>query len=232
MKELFEFAFSSINLIPTCLLLFVALYWLVVLAGLLDMGHVDLDADHDVHVDIHVEHDLHMDTELHADADLHAEAHGGEVHADGPGGIMQSLIFFNVGKVPLLVLLSFFAVPLWFMVMIVNYYLKIESFGIALILLIPEIIISLFIAKFLSAPIAHLFNKIEESTGKATDFTGKTAIARFDMEEKKVGYIEIDENGKNIVLNACCEKGGITKGERVLIIEYLQKENYYLVEPF
>jgi len=242
MREIFEFAFSSINLIPTCLLLFVALYWLVVLFGLLDIGHVELDADHDVHVDIdmHADVDIHADVDVDTDVDVHADvdtdihvdAHGGEITSDGPGGFMQSLIFFNVGKVPLLVLLSFFAVPLWFLTLIVNYYLKVDSFGMSLLLLIPEIIVSLFIAKFTSTPIAQLFRKIEESTGKATDFTGKTATARFDMDENKLGHIEIDEKGKNIVLHARCEISKIAKGERVLIIEFIKEENYYLVEPF
>jgi hypothetical protein len=226
MKEIFEFAFSTPNLIPTCLLLFVALYWLVVLFGLLDIGHVDLHVDHDMHADVHA--DIHAD--VHADID--ADAHGGEIHSDGPGGFMQSLIFFNVGKVPLLVLLSFFAVPLWFLTIIVNYYLKVESFGTSILLLFPEMIVCLFIAKFTSAPIAHLFEKIEESTGKATDFTGKTAIARFDMEENREGHIEIDENGRNIVLHARCDKGRLAKGDRVLIIDYNKEDNYYLVEPF
>jgi hypothetical protein len=227
MKELFEFAFSGINLIPTALLLFVALYWLVVLFGLFDMGHVEMDADHDVHVDAHI----HAEADMEADADTDVH-HGGEISEGGPGGIMQSLMFFNVGKVPLLILLSFFTVPLWFMVLLVNYYLNVESIATALLLLIPEMIICLFIAKFLTSPIAHLFKRIEETTGQATDFTGKTAFVRFDMEKNKPGYIEIDENGKNIVLHALCEKTSLAKGERVLIIELYTEENYYIVEPF
>jgi hypothetical protein len=158
--------------------------------------------------------------------------HGGEISADGPGGFMQSLIFFNVGKVPLLILLSFFAIPLWIITMLVNYYLGIESFGTSLLLLVPEIIVSLFLAKFLSSPIAHLFKKMEETTGKPTDFTGKTAYARFDMEANKLGHIEIDESGKHIILHAISDKGPVEKGQRVLIIEYIPEENYYLVEPF
>jgi hypothetical protein len=221
MKELFEFAFSSINLIPTCLLLFVALYWLVVLFGLLEIGSVDIDVDHDADMDV----GGHVD----ANTDVH---HGGEIVADGPGGLMQSLIFFNVGKVPLLVLLSFFAIPLWIIALLVNYYLGIERFGTSLLLLVPEMIVSLFLAKFLSSPIVHLFKKIEETTGKPTDFTGKTAYARFDVEANKLGQIEIDENGKSIILHAICEKYTVAKGERVLILEYIAEENYYLVEPF
>jgi len=228
MKELFELAFSTENLIPTILLLFVSLYWLIVLFGLLDMGSLDVDTD--VHADIHAD----VDTDIHADlhTDIDSDVHGGEVASDGPGGVMQSLIFFNVGKVPLLILLSFFAIPLWFISMIVNYYLEVDSFGPSLILLVPEVIVSLFIAKFLSSPIAHIFKKIDDNTGKPVDFTGRTAIVRYDVEEKKDGQIEIDNKGVHLVFQARSNNGRIVKGEQVIIIEYIKEENYYLVEPF
>jgi len=226
MKEIFEFAFSIENLIPTILLLFVSLYWLVVLIGLLDVGSLD------IHTDVHTDFDLHPDVHADIHTDVHADVHGGEVVSDGPGGFMQSLIFFNVGKVPLLILLSFFAVPLWFLSMIVNYYLKIESFGPSLILLIPEVLVSLFVAKFLTAPIAYLFKNMDDNTGKPIDFTGRTAIVRYDVEEKKDGQIEIDNNGIHLVFQARSIGGRIVKGEQVIIIEYIKEENYYLVEPF
>ncbi len=245
MKELFEFAFSSINIIPTILLIFVALYWLVVLFGMLDMGTIDLDADTDVDVDVHVDADIDVDADLDVDTDIdtdvdtdiHAEAdtdidHGGEVHAGGHGVVMQSLIFFNVGKVPLLVLLSFIAIPFWAMALIVNYYLKVDSFGLSLVLAIPEFIFSLFIAKVFTEPIAKIFKNMDEEFGKGIDYIGKTAYARFDIEENKDGQIEIDIKSTTNVLTARSTSGSIKKGDQVLIVDQNKKEGYYLVEPF
>ncbi len=241
MKELFEFAFSSINLIPTILLLFVSLYWIVVLFGMLDMGTIDLDVDTDVDVDVDVDVDIHaevdVDTDIDADVDADVDAdtdvdHGGEVHAGGPGIVMQSLIFFNVGKVPLLVLLSFIAIPFWIMALVVNYYLKVDSFELSLILAVPEFILSLFIGKVFTEPIAKLFKNMDEEFGKGIDYIGKTAYARFDIEENKDGQIEIDIKSTTNVLTARSISGSIKKGDQVLIVDQNKKEGYYLVEPF
>lgn len=247
MKELFEFAFSPVNLIPTVLLLFVALYWMVVLFGMLDMGTVDLDVDTDVDVDVDVDVDLHVDADIDADidtdvdadvdADIHAEAdtdidHGAEVHAGGPGIVMQSLIFFNVGKVPLLILLSFIAIPFWLLALVGNYYLKVDSFGFSFILAIPEFILSLFFAKIFTEPIAKVFKKMDDEFSKSIDFVGKTAHARFEIEEHRDGQIEIEIKSTTMVLTARSIKGKIERGAEVLIVEHLEKEGYYLVEPF
>ncbi|WP_258101156.1 OB-fold-containig protein [Marinoscillum pacificum] len=48
MKELLEFAFSGVNIIPTCLFIFVLVYWLIVILGVLDIDSVDVDVDLDV----------------------------------------------------------------------------------------------------------------------------------------------------------------------------------------
>ncbi|NJO91231.1 MAG: YqiJ family protein [Chloroflexia bacterium] len=211
--------------------------------GMLDMGTVDLDVDTDVDVDVDVNVDVHAEVDVDADidadvdADVHAEAdtdidHGGEVHAGGPGVVMQSLIFFNVGKVPLLVLLSFIAIPFWIMALVVNYYLKVDSFGLSLLLAIPEFILSLFIAKVFTEPIAKLFKNMDEEFGKGLDYIGKTAYARFDIEENKDGQIEIDIKSTTNVLTARSTSGSIKKGEQVLIVDQNKKEGYYLVEPF
>ncbi len=50
--------------------------------------------------------------------------------------VIQSLAFFNVGKVPLMLLLSFIAIPLWFISLTVNYYLQNTSVIISLIFLL------------------------------------------------------------------------------------------------
>lgn len=231
MKELFEFAFSPVNLIPTILLLFVSIYWIVVLFGMLDMGTIDLDVDTDVDVDANVDVHADVDADVHADADTDVD-HGGEVHAGGPGLVMQSLIFFNVGKVPLLILLSFIAIPFWVMALVMNYYLKTDSFGFSLLLAIPEFILSLFLAKIFTEPIAKVFKNMDEEFGKGLDYMGKTAYARFDIEENKDGQIEIDIKSTTNVLTARSISGTIKKGEQVLIIDQNKKEGYYLVEPF
>ncbi len=94
--------------------------------GLVSISSVelDVDADADLHVDVDMHVDADVDTDIHVDADTHVDVGVGH---SGPGVMLQGLLFFNVGKAPFLILLSFFAMPLWFMSLTVNYYLHIES---------------------------------------------------------------------------------------------------------
>lgn len=45
MKELLDFAFSGINIIPTMLFLFTTIYWIIVILGVIDVDALDLDLD-------------------------------------------------------------------------------------------------------------------------------------------------------------------------------------------
>ncbi|OQY04664.1 MAG: hypothetical protein B6I20_02650 [Bacteroidetes bacterium 4572_117] len=235
MIELFEFSFSSINIIPTVLLVFVVLYWLVVLMGLVSMSSIDFDVDTDVDVDadIHIDADVDVDTDLHLDANAHVDADiGTDIGHGGPGIMLQGLLFFNVGKVPFLILLSFFVIPLWFISLIVNYYLNVDSVALSLLFLIPESIVSLFIAKLISTPIAGLFIKIDNETGKPEDFTGIQAVVRIKVEKERDGQIELVRNNSTVILPARSVSGDINQGTEILIIDYIEDKNYYLVEPF
>lgn len=208
MREIFEVSFSTINLIPTILLIFVMLYWIIVLFGLIDLSSIDIDLDTDADV---------------GDSDIGAGGHG---------LVLQSLAFFNVGKIPFMLLLSFFAIPLWFISLTVNYYLQNTSVVISLILLIPEIFVSLFVAKIISMPIANLFGEIDNKTGKIADYTGKIAEVRITVEKDRIGQIELNIDNSHILLNAVSVEGIIKSGEKILIIDYIEEKNYYLVEPF
>ncbi|MEN8119160.1 MAG: hypothetical protein ABFS35_02390 [Bacteroidota bacterium] len=241
MLELFEFSFSSVNIIPTILLVFIVLYWIVVLMGLVSMSSIEFDVDADVDVDVDVDVDIDVDADLHVDVDVDSDMHvEADAHVDadtdighaGPGIVLQGLMFFNVGRVPFLVLLSFFVIPLWFMSLIVNYYLNVDSVGLSLLFLIPEIILSLFIAKFVSTPIAKLFTKIDNKTGKPEDFTGINAIVRVKVEKDRDGQIELVRNDTTVILPARSVASDINPGTEILIIDYIEEKNYYLVEPF
>jgi hypothetical protein len=91
MTELLQAAVLPPNLVATGLLVFVLLYWLTVIVGLLDFKTVDF------HVGSHVE--------------LHA---GGTHLPSGDSDWLNgALAFFNLGRIPLMVFLSFVALPLW-----------------------------------------------------------------------------------------------------------------------
>lgn len=97
MTELLRAAVAPPNLVATGLLVFVLLYWLTVIGGLMPLDALDVDvttaADADFNLDTHVGPHLH-----------HGEA--------GVDWLNNALAFFNLGRVPLMVFLSVVALPL------------------------------------------------------------------------------------------------------------------------
>ena len=147
MMELLYAAFLPGNLFFTVLLLLVLLYWLLVILGAMDFNFLDITFDGDVDVDV----DVDMDVDVDADADM-------DFH---PGGIMRSIMdFFYIGEVPMMVLVSLFAVSAWTISVLANYYLNPNGL---LILLLPiqaaNLLISGVIVKVVGVPLKALFRR-------------------------------------------------------------------------
>ena len=109
MKEIFELAFAPANIIPTVLFVFVTLYWIAVMIGFADADSLDIDLDLDVDVDVDV--DLDIVTDAHGSPDVHMDMDGNPV--GDISWLNKILIFFNIGKVPLMVWLSFVGLIAW-----------------------------------------------------------------------------------------------------------------------
>ena len=94
MNELLHAAVAPPNLLPTGLLVFVLLYWLTVILGLIDFKSLDLEVAVDADSDL----ELGPDT-----TDGHLGHHAGEA---GVSFLNHALAFFNLGRVPLMVFVS------------------------------------------------------------------------------------------------------------------------------
>ncbi len=107
MKELFQAAFSGVNIIPTVFLLLILVYWIFVIIGAMDMDFLEVDIETDVDIDADVEVDADVDTD--ADIDTDADTRG-----VGSVAFLNSVLtFFNLGKIPFMVWLSFLIIPMW-----------------------------------------------------------------------------------------------------------------------
>jgi len=221
MSELYHAAFSTVNIVPTFLLLLVLLYWLSVFIGVLDMDflHFDVDADVDVDVDV----DVHVDAHAEHDASFVGSA----------SGLSQFLTFFNLGQVPFMVFMSFFIFPLWSISILANYYLGNQSFLISLLLLIPGLIISLFVTKFLTWPFAKVYRKMSAEEHSLDDLTGQIITVLLPATEARLGQGEVNIDGHSFRMNIKATKdNSLEKGKAGLLIEFIQDKNYYLVEPY
>lgn len=221
MKELFDAAFTSVNIFPTILLLVILAYWLFVIIGALDMDFLNVEVDTDVEVDVDA------DADLDADADMDTDT--GAVLIS-----MNSILgFFNLGKVPFMLLLSFFILPLWIISILINHILHNQSFGFALLLLIPNIIASLLISKVLTTPFAILYTKMAKNNDAGFKYAGKMCKIILPASGSKIGQAEVNHNNSTYRINVLTKEGTeIAKGESALVINYIENKKCYLIEPY
>ncbi len=214
MSEFLHFIFSGANAIATALLLFVLLYWLSVILGFLGTDFLDFDIEIDADIDVDAEVEL-----------------SGEASAD-ISWINHILIFFNLGKIPFMIWMSFLVLPLWFITVNVNGFFGITNFFLGLIVFLPVLIGSLFVAKFLTWPFVKFFNKIDQDS-KEKDITGKIGIVTLPANHQSKGQAEVNYDGTFLRFNIKTREGvSVQKGEQILFIEKLNDEEAYLIEPY
>lgn len=207
MKELIELSFSYQNLIPTILILFVFIYWISVILGALDVSSFDLEID--------VEPDI-------------------EVDVDTPtlSWLNNILSFFNLGKIPFMVWLTFVAMPLWAFSIIGNKIIANENFFIALLILIPVLILCMLIAKIATMPFVPIFRTLDKGSENIS-IPGKVCKVIIPPSNGKIGQAEIEYESSFLLIYIFIEDHIILKkGDTALVIEKHQSKDHYLVEPY
>lgn len=213
MTELLHAAVSPPNLLPTSLLVFVLLYWLTVLLGVLDVKTIDVDTDH--------------------------AAHFGPDGPDAAGmdvsWLNYALAFLGLGQVPLLVFLSLVALPWWVGSILANYYLGNEALLPGLLLLLPLLGGSLLLARVLVRPFGHLFATLEHNTDDGARPLGKVCTVLLPASHEQLGQASVRLlNGAPLVLNVRTSSAAtsLRKGESALVIDYDPLRRCYLIEPY
>ncbi len=210
MIDLINLSFSPQNIFASILFLIVIVYWLTVLVGLLDFGFLDFDLSVDMDVDV--------------DADL-------DTGSTSVGWMNSFLYFFNLGRIPFMIWVSFLAIPLWMLTVWVNAFLGIENFLLGSLVFIGALIPSAMIAKMLSQPFVKIFDKLDQ-TANAEDMVGKVGKVILPCTHEKRGQAEIKFNNSYISIQILTTSEFIVnKGEQVLVIDQIE-DNIYRVEPY
>ena len=167
--------------------------------------------------------DLDIETEVELDMD-------GDLEVDGEG-LSSVLSFFNIGHMPLMIFLSFLAFPMWVLSLWSINFIGVENILINSGLLLASFVASLFIAKFLTTPIAKFYMKLRLQD-EAINPIGKQCKVLLTVKRDSYGQAEIKANGNSILISAITRDGiEIKKGESALVIDYIKDGNHYLIEP-
>ncbi len=205
MTDLLRAAVLPPNLPATGLLVFVLLYWLTVIVGLLDFKTVD----------------------------LHVDAHDGlHLHGADSQWLNGALAFFNLGRIPVMVFLSFVALPLWVGSILVNYYTGNTALLLGLLYLLPLFVGSVFVAKFLTLPFVKLFAALEKDHDSGAVALGKVCTVLLPTSPEHLGQAAVRIDGAPLMLNVRALSGPIGKGETALVIDYDAQRRCYLIEAY
>lgn len=217
------------TVIYTVLLALIITYWLFMALGIFTADSLEPDLDLDMDVDLDVE----IDADVDIDADL--EGNTGEL-ADTLAGGKRSrwypfktvLVWFNVGKVPFLFLLSIGTVFAWGSSAIMSNSL---IAGSTLIFFLAGLI-GAFTAKFLSWPFIPLFARMSQDV-KDIDYIGATGKIILSANAEKFGQMEVRHSDDYLLVHVKPAPGldKLAAGSRAVIIGKTEDQRYYLAEP-
>ncbi len=214
MNELIQTAFSPVNLIYTFLLILIFIYWLSIIVGALDFGSFDLDFD--------------LDTDIDVEADVDTEIEGGSA-----GWLAGLLHFFNFGKLPFMVIMSFLVLLSWTISIAANYYFGNNSTLFALALIFPNLFVSLFITKVITTPLVPVFDKLDAGV-EPVDYIGLTCKLVLPASTTKMGQAEVlVENSNSLLINVKVDFENpfeFQKGEEAIIIRKEESKSYYIIK--
>ncbi len=205
MLEIFKSAITGVNIIPTVLLGLIILYWITVIIGAIDIDLFDIDLDLDIPE--------------------------GEVITNPFHGF---LAFLNVGDIPFMLVLSIFSLCLWTISMIIGVFPIVSEGFVNTILIIPNIIVSLFITKAVTHPLKGLFKGIMKDVESDIKIEGQLCTLVCDVNYGRLGQAEIERLGSSILINVKVddEEEALLKGDKAIVVKKVDDRSYYIIKKF
>lgn len=204
MQQYLQDAFSGPPLPASILLVIVLAYWLLVIVGMLDLDVFDLDLDVDV------------------DTDLDSVLSIG----------MLPLKWLNIGRVPVMIWTSAFALAFWMTAMLWDSPAGRENGWNMAAVILRNGAIALLAAKLLTQPLIRVFD-VEQQQGAllGSDLVGMTCVSTTSVTEG-FGQAKVDTGkGAPLLINVRCEYDEMAKGARAEIAHFDAAQDLYIVKP-
>ncbi|PWK05225.1 hypothetical protein C8D84_1231 [Psychrobacter immobilis] len=212
MQEAFLVFITKISLYPTIiftgLVMFVTLYWVVSLLGMVDMDSVDLG-------------------ESGGDADVST--------LSSTGFFTGLMLKFGLYGVPLIIILSLISLIGWLLSYLYTSFLhQYFDSGVLYYLfgtgaLIFVLVVSMWLTGIIISPIRKNIAKIPKRN--SSNNVGKIAVVRTLSVTDKHGEAELNDGGAGLILKIRSDTndGLLKQGDRVMLVEYLDEANTYRV---
>ncbi len=213
MTELLNLLFNSLpNTIMTILSGFSLIYWLFILFS---GDGIDLGFDSDLDVD------SEMGDVKDVDSPDNPE----------PGFFAKAMDFINVGKVPIMVIVTMFKFIGWIITIISSIFFEFAKWGAwSVLVLIPVFIVTYFLMHWFTKPLVKFYHNLGYKGEDSIDFMGRIGKMKSSISDEKYGSAEFYINGDVIRLNVISKDGEkIGYDETVIIInESKDKKLFYV----
>lgn len=239
MTAFLEAILAPANLWLTALLLMCCLYWAVVIVTGLgpDALDVDLDADGG---------DADIDADLDADAaDL--DGHGGHVPdgdadldtapAAGGGGTLYALLrLFNIGDVPLMIVVTAIVLVMWATSVVLHPLVGGWSLLWQLLLIVPIFAFATLVMKVVTHPVKRFYRGLKQTDMPLIDrleLVGKMCRVTTSRVTPTFGQAEYRSEGAPVLLNVRTQDSQtLTRGQEAVIVGRDDKSGVYIVRAF
>jgi len=214
MQEAFFVFITKISLYPTIvftgLVMFVTLYWVVSLLGMADMDSVDVG-------------------ETGSDAAVS--------DLSSTGFFTGLMLKFGLYGVPLVIILSLISLIGWLLSYLYTSFLH-QNFDSGVLYyvfgtgaLIFVLVVSMWLTGIIISPIRKNIARIPKRN--SANNVGKIAIVRTLSVTDKHGEAELNDGGAGLILKVRSDNSTslLKKGDRVMLIAYLEEKNTYEVAP-
>lgn len=181
------------------------LYWLVAAMGIVDVDLLDIEVDSSL------------------------ENHS--MHPEGLAGLLLKLGLNGVPVTLILTLLFFFSWALcYFAELFLLRFLPlgILRYPLGLLVVAAALIAVVPVVGMLIRPLRPLFLKLEATTSKSV--LGQVAVVRSGRVTLTQGEATLEDGGAGLILRVRAEEAhGFKRGDRVVLLEYLEAEHAYRV---
>ena len=215
MQELLQAALAPYNIVHTLLLTVVLFYWLGIIFGALDISAFDIDVDAGVDMDV--------------DADVDAGADG-----NGVGWFAGALHFFNFGKLPFMLIMSFVIFFAWAISILAHHYMGHGSLPFSLALIFPNLFVCLCLTKVLTTPLVPMFQNLDAGE-EAVDYIGESCIMTLPANPHKMGQAQVNINNNILLINvkvSDLKPEALYKGDKALIVGENKEKRYFIIEKY
>ncbi len=142
--------------------------------------------------------------------------------------------FLNIGDLPFMLVLSIFSLSFWVIAMIISVLSFVSATWIIALLLIPNVVVSLFVTKAVTQPLKGLFRGILKDVGSETKIEGQICTVLCDITYGRLGQAEIDRVGSSILINVKVddEQEAMCKGDKAFVVKKDLDKDCYIIKKF